>query len=279
MGKVVNTKQGMMEYTWQGQGPVVLVIHGGHANCDEQFGVAALLAAGFSLLIPSRPGYGQTPMTVGPTAVAAADAMIGLLDALQIEQVAVIAISAGGPTGLHLAARHPQRVTHLILESAVTKRWLTPADPLYRMARRLFNPRMEKYTWFLFRTLTKIAPLLMVRQMVQSFSTLPTATVMAQLSATEINAIGQMIARQSSGHGFLSDLEHDIAAEVLQTITTPTLIVHSRNDHSVPFEHALHAQAQIKGATLWEAPTWGHLIWLGEGAPAVDETVINFLQT
>ncbi|MEZ4727466.1 MAG: hypothetical protein R3E79_10060 [Caldilineaceae bacterium] len=44
----------------------------------------------------------------------------------------------------------------------------------------------------------------MTRQMVQSFSTLPTATVMAHLSAAEIDAISQMIARQSSGHGFLA---------------------------------------------------------------------------
>ncbi|MEZ4727465.1 MAG: hypothetical protein R3E79_10055 [Caldilineaceae bacterium] len=53
MGKIANTQQGMMEYTWQGQGPVVLVIHGGHANCNEQFGYGALLAAGFSVLTPS----------------------------------------------------------------------------------------------------------------------------------------------------------------------------------------------------------------------------------
>ncbi|MEZ4727467.1 MAG: alpha/beta hydrolase [Caldilineaceae bacterium] len=65
----------------------------------------------------------------------------------------------------------------------------------------------------------------------------------------------------------------------MQRITTPALIIHSRNDHSVPFDHALLAQAQIKGAKLWEAQTWGHLIWLGEGAPAVNEAVINFLQT
>jgi len=204
--------------------------------------------------------------------------MIGLLDALQIEQVAAIAISAGGPTGLHLAARHPTRINKLVLESAVTQRWLRPSDPLYRLARRVFHPRTEKMTWFIFRALARFAPRLAASQMVGSFSTLPVATVMGQLSRAEISAIGQMIARQASGHGFMLDLEHEVDASVLQSITAPTLIVHSQHDHSVPFAHALHAQNQIAGAELFEAQTWGHLIWLGKGAADVERKVIDFLK-
>ncbi len=278
MSQVANTPYGPIEYRWQGQGPVLLVMHGGHANCHETFGYAALLAAGFSILTPSRPGYGQTPVIVGQSAAAAAAAMIGLLDVLQIEQVAVLAISAGGPTGLHLAARHPARINKLVLESAVTQRWLTPNDPLYPMARRLFHPRTEKATWLLFRTLARFAPRLAARQMVGSFSTLPVSTIMQQLSPGEISAISQMIARQSSGQGFMLDLEHEVDPSVLPSIVAPTLIVHSRQDNSVSFAHALHAQAQIADAELFEAQTWGHLLWLGEGAPAVETKVINFLQ-
>ena len=278
MSQIAHTSRGPIEYTWQGEGPVILIVHGGHANCHETFGYAALLAAGFSILTPSRPGYGQTPVAVGPTAVAAADAMLGLLDVLQIAQVSVIAISAGGPTGLQLAARYPTRINKLVLESAVTQRWLTPADPVYRLARRLFHPRIEKITWFMLRVLARIAPRLAASQMVGSFSTLPVTTVMQQLSTAEINAIGQMIARQTSGHGFMLDLDHEVDTSVLQSIVTPTLVIHSHHDNSVPFAHALHAQAQIAGAELFAAQTWGHLLWLGEGAPAVERNVIDFLR-
>ncbi len=277
MSQIAQTAHGPIEYTWQGQGPVLLVMHGGHANCHETFGYAPLLAAGFSILTPSRPGYGQTPPTVGPTASAAADALIGLLDTLQIKQVAVIAISAGGPTALHLAARHPTRITKLVLESAVSQRWLRPTDALYQLARRMFHPRTEQITWFMFRALAKGAPRLAVSQMVGSFSTLPVATVMQQLSSTEIIAICQMIARQSSGQGFMLDLEHEVDASVLQAIAAPTLVVHSQQDKAVPFAHAQHAQAQIPQATLFTAPSWGHLIWLGAGASATEAQVIEFL--
>ena len=73
------------------------------------------------------------------------------------------------------------------------------------------------------------------------------------------------------------DIEHDVPTEVLQKINQPTLVVHSKNDKSVAFEHALHAQAHIKNAELFKAKTWGHLIWLGQGSDEVKNKVTDFL--
>ena len=62
------TASGLTEYSRAGTGPAVLLVHGGHSNCGEEFGVPELLDAGFSVVIPSRPGYGRTPLSTGPTA-------------------------------------------------------------------------------------------------------------------------------------------------------------------------------------------------------------------
>src|SRR5437763_16169698 len=121
MNTIAQTEKGPIEYRVVGQGPAVLVLNGGHTNCNSPLGHEPFfLEQGYQLVIPSRPGYGKTPSSTGRTAEAFADALVGLLDHLHLERVIVIGISAAGPTALQLAGRHPKRVSKLILQNAVT---------------------------------------------------------------------------------------------------------------------------------------------------------------
>ena len=155
---VARTYKGQIEYVTKGDGKTCLVLHGGHSNCFEIFGTEEILAAGMSALVPSRPGYGKTPASVGKSASEAAEAMVALLDQLSLDKVSVLAISAGGPTALHLAAQYPKRVEKLVLESAVTKRWLKPEDALYRTAKRMFRPHTQNLTWGTLKTFVQLTP-------------------------------------------------------------------------------------------------------------------------
>lgn len=101
-----------------------------------------LATSGFTLLTVSRPGYDSTPVTVGRSAQEAADALVALLDELEIETVSVIGISAGGPTALALAKRHPARVRSVLLEAAITLPW---DEAVKRPARLLFGRHL---IWF-----------------------------------------------------------------------------------------------------------------------------------
>jgi pimeloyl-ACP methyl ester carboxylesterase len=56
--RIANTSKGLIEYTLLGRGPVVLVCHGTSSNCFSVEGAAPLVEAGFTVLTPSRPGYG-----------------------------------------------------------------------------------------------------------------------------------------------------------------------------------------------------------------------------
>lgn len=254
-----------------------MLLHGGHSNCHEQFGLEEIKKAGMTALVPSRSGYGKTPQHVGPSAASAAEAIIALLDELGIQTASVVAVSAGGPTGLYLASRYPERIDKLVLESAVTKRWLTPKDALYKTAKIIFNPRIQLITWGMMRLFVQITPNLIFRQMIPSLTKLKTNDVMASLSAQDKMAFKNMLLHSSSGTGFMLDLEHQIPADLLTEIRAPTLIVHSPNDKAVPFDHPEHAQNLIKQAELFEAETWGHLIWLGAGSTAVIDKVARFL--
>src|SRR2546422_8267015 len=121
MNSMAQMEKGPIEYRVVGQGPAVLVLNGGHTNCNSPLGHEQFfLDQGYQLVIPSRPGYGKTPSSTGRTAEAFADALVGLLDHLHLERVIVIGISAAGPTALQLAGRHPERVSKVILQNAVT---------------------------------------------------------------------------------------------------------------------------------------------------------------
>ena len=49
-----------IEYSLVGKGEPILIFHGGHSNCIEEFGYKSLLDNGYSIITPSRAGYGST---------------------------------------------------------------------------------------------------------------------------------------------------------------------------------------------------------------------------
>ena len=56
-----------IEYRLSGtlDGPVALVLHGGHMSAQVDLGEATFHKLGYTVITPSRPGYGRTPLTAG----------------------------------------------------------------------------------------------------------------------------------------------------------------------------------------------------------------------
>ena len=130
--QIAITPKGPVEYTLNGSGPVVLACHGTSSDCFSTAGTAPLVDSGFSVLTPSRPGYGRTPLQSGQTAAQAADAMVALLDCLGIPSCGVVATSGGGPTGVALAANYPDRVQRLALMAAITRTEGRASEPAFQ---------------------------------------------------------------------------------------------------------------------------------------------------
>src|SRR3989337_2469682 len=107
---IAKTEKGPIEFRFEGHGPTVVVLNGGHCSRETRLSHEKLTEHGFSVLTPSRPGYDSTPFEVGKSAQAAADALAALLDTLQISTVDVIGISAAGPNALAFAQQHPSRL-------------------------------------------------------------------------------------------------------------------------------------------------------------------------
>lgn len=271
----------IMEYSVTGGGAeTVLLLHGGHSNSNETFGVKMLVDGGYAVLIPSRPGYGKTSKGIGDSLAETAEYYIGLLNHLSIDKVHLIAISTGGASGIYMASKYPGRIKSLILQSAVTQEWLRPDDSLYKIARVAFRSPVEKVTWRLLSTMNNLFPETVFRFMAPSFSTLSNKVILDKMADNDIEEIRLMNNRQSSGQGFLIDLAatKEITAAALQEVRCPALIIHSRNDASVPLEHAYFAHDNIPDSTLIVTESWGHIIWLGKEAEETDELVTEFLE-
>jgi pimeloyl-ACP methyl ester carboxylesterase len=275
MNSIAQTKKGPIEYRVVGQGPAVLVLNGGHTNCNSPFGHEQFfLDQGCRLVIPSRPGYGKTPSATGKTAEAFADVLVELLNHLRLEQVIVIGISAAGPTALQLTGRHPERVSKLILQNAVTGGKF-PALGIRLSAYLVFNPWVERWTWAAFRSFARFAPLRALRSMMGSLSSLDPTQVVATMSREQQQAALAFLLASRSGSGFLHDLQHHCGD--LRRITAPALIIESKYDGSVDASHAAYAADHIADAELFVSPAESHLLWFSSYNAAIEEKMRAFL--
>ena len=107
--QIANTPCGPIEYAVRGSGPPVLVIHGAGGGFDQGLELARpLVDNGFRVIAMSRFGYLRTPLPKDASPAAQADAHACLLNALNLDRVAVVGGSAGAPSAMQLCLRHPK---------------------------------------------------------------------------------------------------------------------------------------------------------------------------
>jgi pimeloyl-ACP methyl ester carboxylesterase len=267
------TVAGPVEYRYEQRGgATVVVFHGGHMHAGIAIGEDVFADAGHSVLVPSRPGYGRTPLT---TVGAFVEDVAQLCAHLGITEVAaVVGISAGGPTAMAMAARHPGLVRRVILESAVGP--LPWPDPRTRIAAGVvFRPGVERLTWRGVGALVRSAPDAGLRMLLRDLSTLPARQVVGALSGADRRELVAMFSHMRSGQGFRNDLA--VLRDDLADVTQPAVVIASRHDGSVPFAHAEALVATIAGSVLIESAADSHLVWLGPDWPAIGDRIRRFV--
>lgn len=273
--QIINTRLGEIEYHSEGKGIPILFVHGGHSNCNEILCQKGFDLEKFQLIIPSRPGYGKTPLNNNKTPKQAADLIVELLTHLSIDNVIVYGISAGGLTAIELASNYPNKIGKLILASAVSKKWLDKQGEIYKTAKRMFNPKIEKIVWGIVKSFSSVFPNMIAKSFYSQFSKNP----IHKLKKEDIQELILSMNHYSSKVGFLNDINQNINDEIFTKIKCPTLIVHSENDNSVPFEHASYSKKMIENSKLVKLNNeWGHLFWIGTDSKKTIEKTIEFIE-
>jgi pimeloyl-ACP methyl ester carboxylesterase len=131
--------------------------------------------------VPSRPGYGRTPVSTVGSAGAFADVTAALCADLGITEVAAaVGVSGGGPTAVAMAARHPALVRRLILQSAVGPLpW--PDRRTRLLAPFAFAAAAEPAAWTVIRLLMRHTPETGLRMLLHDLTLLPVRDVVAGL--------------------------------------------------------------------------------------------------
>lgn len=266
------TACGPIEYAQRGLGEPILVVHGAGGGFDQGllFG-RGLAERRFMVTTMSRFGYLRTPLPEDASPQAQADAHASLLDALQIPQTIIVGASAGAPSALQFALRHPQRCGGLVLLVPMT--W-APGDAL-RSVHRPARIAELMLRWLVGSDLIYWMGLRFARDLVirTVLGTSPALVKGAeQTERARIDEVLRSVLPLSSREAGLNN-DARIAASLtryeLEKIRVPTLVIALCDDLYGMLAGAQYTAEHIPGAKLVTYDRGGHL-WVGHQDEMMD---------
>ena len=177
-----------------------------------------------------------------------------VVDAEGLERFALLGMSQGGAVSIVYAARHPERVSHLVLCGAFARGALRrnpspeQADAIAAMVKLVEVGWGQENPAFLQLFTSQFFPQATLAQM-HSFNEIQRHSAPPQVAAKIVSAFTRLD-----------------ASEYLGQVRSPTLVFHSRHDSRIPFEEGRYIAATIPGARFEPLDTANHLPLEGEPA-------------
>lgn len=277
--QVIETACGQIEYARVGEGAPVLMVHGAMGGFDQGLWLAhAYDLLHYQVISVSRFGYLRSPVPPGADLDLQADAFACLLDALGIRQAAVFAVSAGSTSALRFAARHPERVSALVLLSPDA-----PGEGQLAMPPRFVFDALLRSDFLYWVMVTFFG-----KQLQYIIGLAPRGYVLTSEQEALIKTIelGDLpVSRRIDGMIFetyttLSDYNASVTAASpypLSQIETPALVIHAAGDPIAVPENVHRLANQMPNARQFFAPDGGHLL-LGH-TDEVKSEIAQFLRS
>jgi len=187
-----------------------------------------------------------------------------IADAAGLERFALFGISQGAAVAIEYAARHPARVSHIVLHGGFARGWARRSPESLRAGRAMSE--IVRIGWgagtAAYRRM--FAELLMPQandEQVEWICELQRRTTTPEIAARIMEVSGNI----------------DVTAR-LPLVRVPTLVLHPRRDAMVPFDEGRWIAAAIPGARFVELDSANHVLVEGEpAAERFDKVVGEFL--
>ena len=177
-----------------------------------------------------------------------------VVDTLELSQFPLFGVSQGVPVAISYAAKHPERVSHMVLLGGFAAGWKRA-----RLDQRALEKRMAQLVLIRQGWSSKNPA---IRQLwsslcipdsapehAESFNEMQRASASPENAARIFEAIGEF---------YVDDL--------LEGLDVPVLVAHSVGDAVVPFEEGRHLAARIRGAKFLLIDSQNHLLMKHESA-------------
>jgi 2-hydroxy-6-oxonona-2,4-dienedioate hydrolase len=270
--RFAQTKKWRIHYNEAGSGSPVIMLHGsgpgasGWSNFKSNIGV---LGHDHRVLALDMPGWGKTD-TAPPGDRDHVEALVLFLDEVGIDKAAIVGNSMGGMTALRFAVEHPDRISHLIPMGAPV-----PGVNIFSPGggseggRALFaayhDPSPEKFKELV--TVMAYDSRFATDELSQERSANALANPEHLKSFLDAAAQGAVAGPMAA----FANLQAQLAQ-----VETPTLVIHGRDDRTVPFENGLRLVSIIPNSRLLVLNRCGHWAQL-EHADEFNRTVAAFI--
>lgn len=259
-----------IHYNEAGEGHPLILIHGsgpgatGWSNFNPNIGA---LADDFRVFAVDMPGWGES----SPRAAADYEhpsALVQFMDAVGVDKAALVGNSMGGMIAIAVAARHPERVSHLITmgpgSGGVTL--FDAGGGLSEGLKILYKGYAEPTPENFEATVD-----------VMTFDTPKEVAVPLSKQRSE-NAKKHQVHLDNwlQGSAGGPPLRYGASEQEIMSITTPALLIHGRDDRVVPFEHTLRLVRMIQNSRAYLINQCGHWAQL-EHADEFNLVVRNFV--
>ena len=205
------------------------------------------ISAGRTLIRYDERGNGLSDQHVEELSLDAyVQDMEAVVDAAGLERFPIFAISQGGCVAIEYAARHPKRVSRLILLNAYAVGWrswskaqIAAAEAIKVLMAHAWGTESPAFRQ-LFTTLMIPGG---SQQQWDWFDQMQRATTSPKNAARLFESFGQM------------DVRHRLAE-----VKSPTLVLHSRDDQLIPATNGQDIAAGIAGARFVGLPSNNHIL-------------------
>ena len=276
--QIAETPCGPIEYAIAGSGTPLLVVHGAGGGFDQGLDFTQGLAQrNIKVIAVSRFGYLRTPLPDDASATTQADAHLCLLNALGISRAAIAGASAGAPSAMQFAIRHPDQTAALFL--------LVPAayrpDPNASESTHVRSMTTPAWTEFLFNTALKSDLLFWLTIRMAPDITIGSILATPPEVVRTADRSEQQRVQQVMVHllpitprrlGLINDAKvtSTLPRYDLEHIHAPTLIVSLKDDGYGTYPGARYSADHIPGARFIGYERGGH-VWVGHNQEILEE--------